>query len=368
MQPDFDSVDVFDLLRNLDFRELKAEFAPYSLEFIKPAKTSRNTLHRRDIFVLKVYEEGNPEVFGLGEVAPLDGLSIESADDIENALIDLCVGINNYEELLTGKLDHAPSVVFALEQAMLDLRKGGQRVLFPSKFTEGNEVININGLIWMGSGDYMIEQINDKVQEGFACLKLKIGSLGIENELKIIEQIREVYGYNNLELRLDANGAFNFREAQMILDQLSQYDIHSIEQPIASGNWEDMNELCRMSPIPIALDEECIGAISRDQKEEILESIYPSYIILKPSLLGGLQQCEEWIELASQLDVGWWITSTLESNLGLNAIAQWTFTKQNPMHQGLGTGQLFKNNFDSPLYIKGEHLMYDPARFWKIQY
>ncbi len=368
MQPDFDSEDVFDLLRNLDFKNLKSEFIPYQLQFRKPGKTSRGTMTQRNIWLLKVYEKDFPELAGYGEVAPLPGLSIETAAEIEDKLLDVCVGINRYAELLSGELERVPSVQFGLEQAMLDLKNNGDRILFPSKFTSGQELIRTNGLIWMGSPDYMIEQINEKMHLGFKCLKLKIGALDFEDEYRIIEQIRNVFGYQDLEIRLDANGAYNAEDALEILERLAPFEIHSIEQPIKAGNWDEMAGLCEASPIAIALDEECIGAISKEDKEEILDGITPAFIVLKPSLLGGFQQSEEWIELAEQRDINWWITSALESNLGLNAIAQWTFTKQNPMHQGLGTGQLFTNNFESPLYMEGENLMFDPAKRWKLHF
>lgn len=368
MQPDFDSEDVFDLLRNLDFKNLKAAFIPYQLQFRKPGKTSRGTMTHRDIWLLKVYEKDFPELAGYGEVAPLPGLSIETPQQIEDKLIDVCVGINKYDDLVFGQLDNVPSVQFALEQALLDLQNSGSKILFPSKFTSGQELIKTNGLIWMGSPDYMIEQINEKIHNGFKCLKLKIGSLDFEDEYKIIEEIRNVYGYQELEIRLDANGAFQIDDALEILDRLAPFEIHSIEQPLKAGQWEEMAELCQSTPVPIALDEECIGAITKEDKEEILDTIAPAFVILKPSLLGGFQQSEEWIELAEQRDISWWITSALESNLGLNAIAQWTFTKQNPIHQGLGTGQLFTNNFDSPLYLDTENLMFDPAKKWRMDF
>lgn len=368
MHRDFDSEDVFDMLRNLDFKNLKAEFVPYQLQFRKPAKTSRNTMTQRDIWILKVYEKDFPELAGYGEVAPLPGLSIDTPRMVEDYLIDVCVGINQYNDLLFGKLDSVPSVQFALEQALLDLKNNGDKILFPSKFTQGQELIRTNGLIWMGEPDYMIDQINEKINNGFRCIKLKIGSLDFEDEFKIIEQIREVFGYQELEIRLDANGAFHFDDAVEILDRLAPLEIHSIEQPIKSGQWEEMADLCSTSPISIALDEDCIGAISKEDKEDILDNINPAFVILKPSLLGGFQQSEEWIELAEQRDIGWWVTSALESNLGLNAIAQWTFTKQNPIHQGLGTGQLFSNNFESPLYLDTENLMFDPSKTWKLNF
>jgi len=366
IQPDFDSEDVFDLIRNLDFKNLKAEFVPYQLKFKRPGRTSRGVMTDRNIWLLKVYEKDYPELAGYGEVAPLPGLSIDTPQMVEDALIDVCVKINQFEKLISGELDKYPSVHFALEQALLDLKNNGDKILFPSKFTQGQELIKTNGLIWMGEPDYMIDQINEKINAGFRCIKLKVGSLDFDDEVRIIEQVRDVFGYHDLIIRLDANGAFHTDDALHYLEQLAPFEIHSIEQPIKAGQWDEMAELCQMSPIPVALDEECIGAITKEDKEDILDNITPSFIILKPSLLGGFQQCEEWIELAEQRDVSWWITSALESSVGLNAIAQWTFTKQNPIHQGLGTGQLFTNNFDSPLYMDTENLMYDPSEPWKI--
>jgi O-succinylbenzoate synthase len=368
MQPDFDSEDVFDLIRNLDFKNLKAEFVPYQLKFKKPGRTSRGVMTDRNIWLLKVYEKDFPELAGFGEVAPLPGLSLESAQQVEDMLIDVCVKIQQYDQLLSGMLDRVPSVQFALEQALLDLKNNGDKILFPSKFTSGQELIRTNGLIWMGEPDYMIDQINEKINNGFKCIKLKIGSLDFEDELKIVEQIRDVFGYHELEIRLDANGAFHPDDALEMLDRLAIYEIHSIEQPLRAGQWEEMAELCLTSPIPIALDEECIGAITKEDKEETLDQINPSFIVLKPSLVGGFLQSEEWIELAEQRDIHWWITSALESNLGLNAIAQWTFTKQNPIHQGLGTGQLYVNNFDSPLYMESENLLFDPSKNWRLNF
>lgn len=361
---EYDSPDIFDIIRSLDFGPLKASFSPYRLEFVRPSKTSRGIMNYRDIWILKVWEKDNPEVFGLGECAPLPGLSIETPKMIEDALIDVCHRPDEYSNWLSGELDHVPSVNFALEQALIDLQRGGKRLLFPSKFTLGHEQITINGLIWMGNPQYMIDQINEKIHAGFRCIKMKIGGISFADELKILRELRDTFGYDEIELRVDANGAFHADEALEKLEELAPLNIHSIEQPIKPGQWEDMADLCRLSPIPIALDEELIGETDRYTKQELLESIMPSYIILKPSLLGGFQHAAEWIELAEELNIGWWVTSALESNIGLNAIAQWTFTLQNPMPQGLGTGQLFKNNFDSPLYVLHESLMFDPDKEW----
>jgi len=368
MVPERESEDVFDILRSLSFGDLKAEFVKYTLQFKTPGRTSRGVMQTRDSWFLKVYEKAYPEFSGAGECAPLPGLSMESNEAVEDRLLDVCLDIDRWEEMLSGGLNDFPSVQFALEQALLDLRHQGNKILFPSKFTDGNEVIRTNGLIWMGSPQSMIDQINEKVHAGFRCLKLKIGALDFQDELNILRELRHTFGHEELEIRLDANGAFSPYEAMEKLEELAEFEIHSIEQPVRAGQWEEMAEICQESPIPVALDEELIGVTEREQREELLDVIMPSYIILKPSLVGGFQHAEEWIELAAQRDAGWWITSALESNLGLNALAQWTFTKQNPMYQGLGTGQVFSNNISSPLYMDGEHLMFDPEKKWKTDW
>lgn len=366
MQFEYDSPDIFDVIRSLDFGPLQATFHPYRLEFNRPSRTSRGVMSHRDIWILKVWEKENPDVFGLGECAPLPGLSIDTPKIVEDTLIDVCHRPDEFVQWLSGKLDHAPSVNFALEQALIDLHRGGKRILFPSKFTRGNEQITINGLIWMGNPQYMIDQINEKIHSGFRCIKMKIGGISFPEEIKILQELRDTFGYDEVEIRLDANGAFHPDEAMDKLEELAPLNIHSIEQPIQSGQWEEMADLCRISPVPIALDEELIGETDRYSKQELLETIMPSYIILKPSLLGGIQHTTEWIELAEETNLGWWITSALESNLGLNAIAQWTFTLQNPIPQGLGTGQLFKNNFESPLHIQQQSLMFDLGKSWNL--
>lgn len=368
MHNEYESEDVFDKLRNLSFGELKAEFIRYTLQFRSPGKTSRGTMHSRDVWFLKVYEKAFPEFSGIGECAPLPGLSMETNADTEQQLLDVCLDINQWEDLVNGGLERFPSIQFALEQALIDLGNQGNKILFPSKFTDGNELIRINGLIWMGSPQQMIDQINEKIRSGFRCLKLKVGAIDFREELHILHEIRKIFGPDELEIRVDANGAFSSEEVMNRLDELAVMEIHSIEQPIAAGQWEEMEEICRMSPVPVALDEELIGLTSREEREALLDAVAPPYIILKPSLIGGYQAAEEWIELAGQRDIEWWITSALESNIGLNAIAQWTFTKQNPMYQGLGTGQVFTNNIVSPLYLEGEHLMYNPQGQWKIDW
>ena len=360
--------DIFSLVRNLDFGDLKASFSRYRLNFHTPAKTSRDVLKHRDVWYLKVYEKSNPSVCGVGECAPIWGLSQETEEEVENALIDLCADINNWDFLMQSVLINTPSVLFALEQALIDLYNGGNCILFPTKFTEGNELIQINGLIWMGDPQYMINQINEKIEKGFLCLKLKIGGLKFQEELHIISEIRNNFSSEEIELRLDANGAFSFNNALDKLESLAEFDIHSIEQPIKPGQWAEMAEICQNSPIPIALDEELIGVHSQDECEELMDNILPHYLILKPSLIGGFQMAEEWIELANQFETNWWVTSALESNIGLNHLAQWTFKLQNPVHHGLGTGALFTNNIDSPIYLDGEHLKFDPSKKRKLDF
>ncbi len=337
---------------------IKASFKKYNLQFKRPAGTSRGVYQNRTVWYLYLEENG---ITGIGECAPLPGLSREDPEQTENLLKEITAA----PELFTAqpeRLSEVPSVRFALETAWTDLRQGGKQILFPSAFTSGQLGIPVNGLIWMSNREEQEEQIRQKLDAGFRCIKLKIGSLRFEEELRLLEMIRALGCSYALTLRVDANGAFTPGEASGKLDKLADYEIHSIEQPIPAGNPEQMARLCNESPIPVALDEELIGINSRERKEELLETIRPQYLVLKPSLHGGFSGCDEWIELAEQRSIGWWITSYLESNIGLNAIAQWTFFKQVKMHQGLGTGELYTNNIDSPLGMRGEQLWYNPAK------
>ena len=252
-----------------------------------------------------------------------------------------------------------PSIRFGIETALLDLKHGGTGMLFDTPFSKGKAGILINGLIWMGNPAYMMEQTEAKLLLGFKCLKMKIGAIGIEQELLFLRTLRDRFPVSQLELRVDANGAFMESEAIPILEQLASIHIHSIEQPLAAGGWEAMGRICRQSPIPIALDEELIGLYNSQERIEMLEIIRPQYIILKPSLLGGFQASQEWIQLASERNIGWWVTSALESNIGLNAIAQWASSFPLQMPQGLGTGALYTNNVPSRLCIRGEQLWLD---------
>ncbi len=340
----------------------KGAFQKYTLHFKQPGGTSRGVLTEKTSWFITVWDTDNPAVKGIGECGFLRGLSIDPEARIETMLKKVCADPEN-EEWLQGALDEFPCIRFGLEQALLDLRQGGKRILFPSPFTEGKKAIPINGLIWMGTPAEMQAQVRQKLESGFACLKLKIGAIRFEEELKILQEIRRRFSPSELEIRVDANGAFSEKEVFSKLEQLAPLALHSIEQPVAAGQWELMQRVCAASPLPVALDEELIGISQKEEKQQLLYTLKPQYIILKPSLTGGFQSSHEWITAAQQQGIGWWITSALESNVGLNAIAQWTFTLQNPMPQGLGTGQLFVNNFSAPLEVKQGFLHYRPEAF-----
>ncbi|WEK71543.1 MAG: o-succinylbenzoate synthase [Candidatus Chryseobacterium colombiense] len=332
---------------------MKAEYSRYLLQFKRPSGTSRGVLHEKETFILEVSENGKK---GIGECAVFRGLSFDDRPDYEKKLQWLCENINQDPKLLKEELKEFPSIWFGYEQAVLNL-KHGENLYFPSEFTDGKTAIIINGLIWMGDVGYMEEQIQDKLEKGFHCIKLKIG-VDWKSEHAVLQKLRQKFSKEILELRVDANGGFTKEEAPIVLQQLDDLNIHSIEQPIKAGNWKDMAELCAKTPTPIALDEELIGIIDSDKKKELLQIINPQYIILKPALVGGFEGSNEWISLAEKQGIGWWITSALESNIGLNAIAQYTFTKNNRMPQGLGTGGLFTNNFDTQLELSGEKLYF----------
>lgn len=332
---------------------MKASYFKYLLEFKRPSGTSRGVLLDKETFILEISEN---EKKGVGECAIFRGLSFDDRPDYEEKLKWLCENINQSLEFLKEELKDFPSIWFGYEQAFQNL-KFGSNLYFPSEFTEGKSAITINGLIWMGDVAYMEEQIQDKLEKGFHCIKLKIG-VDWKSEHVILQKLREKFSKEQLELRVDANGGFSKEEAVIVLQQLADLHIHSIEQPIKAGNWTAMTELCAQTPTPIALDEELIGITDPEEKKRLLETIKPQYIILKPALIGGFAGSDEWISLAEEQNIGWWITSALESNIGLNAIAQYTFTKKSPMPQGLGTGALFTNNFESGLDLRNELLWF----------
>ena len=331
-----------------------AKFYPYTLNFKRPSGTSRGVLNTKETYFIEVFEDDKK---GIGECALFRGLSFDDDDDYEAALEWTCRNINLSIDDLREELVNHPSIIFGVEQALLNLQHQNE-FYFPSEFTEGKDSIKINGLIWMGTSDYMKEQLEEKLSKGFSCIKLKIG-VDWNAEKQILKSLREQFPKDKIELRVDANGAFSPEQAKIVLQELAELHIHSIEQPIQAGNWKAMAELCHSTPTPIALDEELIGVLNYESKKTLIKEIKPQYIILKPALVGGFSGSDEWIQLAEQNNIGWWITSALESNIGLNAIAQYTYTKNNPMPQGLGTGGLFTNNFETNLHLEGERLWFD---------
>jgi o-succinylbenzoate synthase len=305
---------------------------------------------------------------GIGECGILRGLSIDDRPDYEEKLQWVCAHIHLGENYLWEALIEFPSIQFGVEMAFQSLASANPFLLYPSGFTNGKKSIPINGLVWMGEEVFMKQQIEEKLADGFRCIKLKIGAIDFDTELQLLGYIRQHFTPEQVEIRVDANGAFDTTLALDKIKQLSGFKIHSIEQPIQKNNTDSMSELCKNTPIPIALDEELIGVFSLEEKEALLQKIRPQYIILKPSFIGGFRGTKEWILLAEKYNIGWWITSALESNIGLNAIAQWTFLQHNLMPQGLGTGALYTNNFDSPLVVSDGQLWYDSERDWEIDF
>lgn len=341
---------------------MKATYKKYILDFKRPSGTSRGIMTQKETFFILLKKD---QKIGIGECGILRGLSLDDVPDYEEKLKWTCDNISLGKQKLWEALLDFPSIQFGLEQAFLSLSSHDPFILYPSGFTTKNQPIAINGLIWMGDERFMHQQIQQKLQEGFKCIKLKIGAIDFEKEIALLESIRNKYGEREIELRVDANGAFSTREALSKLERLSQFGLHSIEQPIKAGNASEMKELCSKSPIPIALDEELIGVTLVTEKEKLLQTIKPQYIILKPSLIGGFRGSMEWIEIAQNLGIKWWVTSALESNIGLNAIAQWTYTLDNELPQGLGTGGLYKNNFDSPLSVEKGAIRYVNTKIWE---
>lgn len=344
---------------------LKASYLKYHLHFKEPSGTSRGILTDKETYFIRVWDDDCPDRIGIGECALFRGLSAEDCPGYEDKLQEVCEHIANVS---FGDLKEWSSILLGVEMAKFDLMNGGNRIYFPSSFTEGLQQIEINGLIWMGDRNTMFRRIQEKLDAGFHCIKLKIGAIDFKAELDLLHYIREHFSADEVELRVDANGAFSVDDAPYHLEALSQLGLHSIEQPIRKGQWEAMACLCRETPVPIALDEELIGVSDWEQKQDLLNTILPQYIILKPALCGGFAGALEWINLASQQHIGWWVTSALESNIGLNALAQWVATLDNPMPQGLGTGQLYTNNILSPLRQKGERLYYNPQEMWELPF
>jgi len=342
---------------------MRAYSKKYTLQFKQASGTSRGVYTTRDSWFIFITDGQNT---GIGECAPLPDLSIESIKKMGSKLVQVCEQIDYFSQF-PYELNSWPSIRFGIETALLDLQNGGRRELFPSAFTRGEKGVTINGLIWMGSPDFMKQQIRTKLDAGFHCIKMKIGALDFETEIELLKAIRNEFSAEEITLRVDANCAYTYQQAKENLKRLADLHIHSIEQPIATGRWDEMAELCLTSPVPVALDEELIGVTTEKDMQKLVNTIKPAFLILKPSLHGGMAGCEQWIKLAENAGSGWWITSALESNIGLNAIAQWTFHLNAKNEQGLGTGQLFTNNFDSPLTIEGEQLWYRPENGWDLQ-
>ena len=329
-----------------------------------PSRTSRDVLYDKPSWYLVIKDQNR---IGVGECSIIPGLSLDRVNDIEPKLDYICRAISLGNKLDIAEFNDYPAIKFALETALIDFNFSESPFkINDSNFSNFKDKIKINGLVWMGDIKYMRSQIIEKVNRGFSCIKIKVGALKFESELQMIKEIRRDFAHEDLEIRLDANGAFKINEALEKLERLNEFSIHSIEQPIKKNHWQEMAKLCELSPIPIALDEELIGI--NLSKAELLDTIKPDYLILKPSLLGGLTECDNWISSAKENGIKWWATSALEGNVGLNAIAQWVYTKNSKLRQGLGTGMLFKNNVNSPLEISADSIYLNENKEWDLNF
>ena len=344
--------------------QLRASFKKHTLNFKRPSGTSRGVLHTKDTYYLMLKSGLD---WGIGECSVLTGLSYDDRPDYEQKLVWVCNNINDGLHSLLVKLEEYPSIQFGLEVAFASLKAKDPFKLVPSGFTTNQAPITINGLIWMGNVAFMKSQVREKIDQGFECIKIKIGAIDFEAEIDILKKIRSEYSANDIQLRVDANGAFSPSDALEKLKRLSHYDLHSIEQPIAVKQWDTMANLCEQSPLAIALDEELIGITKSEKQQQLLDTIKPSFIILKPSLIGGFNGSDSWIEKANNRSIKWWITSALESNIGLNAICQYTFVKNSNLPQGLGTGSLYTNNVQSPLTVANGSIYYDQSIGWDLR-
>ena len=354
---------------------LQIVFKPHILRFKEEAGTSRGVLTQRTSWFLKVTDTDKPGVAGYGECGPLPGLSIDDIPDFKDHLATVCTLFNDLDlevfpfnlSIILDQLvpEYLPSVKFGLEMALLDFMNGGKRILFKNAFTCDEKGILMNGLIWMGSYENMVKQVEDKLAQGYSTLKMKVGAIDFDQELRILASIRERFSKEEITLRVDANGAFLPEDVNYKLSKLAEFDLHSIEQPIKAGQHELLAEICKSSPIPVALDEELIGHCSSEERSKLLEQLKPAYLVLKPSLHGGMMGCREWIHLAAQQNIGWWMTSYLESSVGLNAIAQFTCEYDTFIFHGLGTGQIYTHNVFSPLEVHDGQLIYNIQKKWE---
>ena len=342
---------------------ITATYHKHILNFKQASGTSRGVLKTKETWFIKLSRDNKQ---GFGECGLFRGLSIDDTPNYEEKLKWVCQNINLGLVTLLAEMIHYPSIQFGLEQAFLSIDAKNPFELFPSDFTEGKQNISINGLIWMGDKSFMQQQIKDKLQQGFSTIKMKIGAIDFDTEINLLKSIRKEFSSKEITLRVDANGGFTPENALEKLNRLAELDIHSIEQPIKQGQWQETAALCENTPLPIALDEELIGVFTSEEKEKCIQTIKPQYIILKPSLVGGFKGSEEWISIAKKHNADNWITSALESNIGLNAIAQWTHILNTKLPQGLGTGSLFTNNFESPLEVLNGSLAYNPLKKWQF--
>ncbi|WBU88872.1 o-succinylbenzoate synthase [Cellulophaga omnivescoria] len=340
---------------------MKAIYKKYTLDFKRPSGTSRGVLTQKETWFIILKNDNKT---GIGECGILRGLSIDDVPNYEEKLNWVCNNIHLGLEVLLNDLTEFPSIQFGLEQAFLSLTADNPFILFENNFSIKEAPIPINGLIWMGEESFMHQQIQQKLKDGFNCIKMKIGAIDFDTEVSLLKSIRKTYKKEEIELRVDANGAFK-EDALDKLKILAELDLHSIEQPIKQGNYAKMKNLCAVTPLPVALDEELIGVFGVTKKKKLLQTIQPQYIILKPSLVGGFKGAQEWISIAEKYNIGWWVTSALESNIGLNAIAQWTYGLQSKMPQGLGTGSLYTNNFNSPLEVSNGAISYRNNLDWQ---
>lgn len=331
-----------------------------------PLGTSKGVLETRTAWFLIAWEKDRPEVRGIGEAALFPGHSKEFPAEVRTKLLELCAHTADWEARLGTDLVNVPSVRFAVEQCLRDLRASGSKVLFPSDFTLGRKSIPINGLVWMGDKRTMRARIAEQLDAGSRCVKMKIGAIGIEEELELLAEVRRQFDADTLSLRVDANGAFTHAQAGPVLERLAELEVESIEQPVAPGLYESMAEICARTPVPIALDEDLIGLNTWALKKGLLDMVRPQHIVIKPSMVGGWAAVQEWITLAEERGIGWWITSALESSIGLNAIAQWTATLNTGVPQGLGTGSVYTDNFPSPLIVRNADLHYRPEAAWDL--
>ena len=342
---------------------MTASYKKYDLIFKRASGTSRGILTTKETYFIKIEQNGK---VGIGECAVFRGLSFDDLPNYERMIQWTCNHIHLGVSELLVKLKEFPSIQFGLEQAFLGLSSENPFELFPSRFTRNGDGISINGLIWMGDKDFMKSQIKEKLKAGFSTIKMKIGAIDFDAELELLKSIRKEFSAGEITLRVDANGAFTPENALEKLKRLSEFEIHSIEQPIRQGQYEAMADLCEKTPLAIALDEELIGVNDVTKKADLLQMIQPQFIIIKPSLVGGIAGSMEWIDIATKQDMDFWVTSALESNIGLNAIAQWTYTLHSELPQGLGTGSLFTNNIDSPLEVTNGKLYYNREKKWNF--